>query len=86
VRKGRDRSGIEIEGSSKVNWFKRSLTVIAMTTIYVLHRRHGARIAHILYKRYYSAAPAKASMTFLCTTNALKSEAAYTRAKTAIRE
>jgi rSAM/selenodomain-associated transferase 2 len=42
------------------NWLKRSLTVIAMTTIYVLHRRHGERIAHILYKRYYSAAPAKA--------------------------
>jgi hypothetical protein len=35
-----------------------------MTTIYVLHRRHGARIAHILYKRYYSAAPAKALHAF----------------------
>jgi rSAM/selenodomain-associated transferase 2 len=42
------------------NWLKRSLTVVAMTTIYILHRRHGARIAHILYERYYSAASAKA--------------------------
>jgi glycosyl transferase family 2/glycosyl transferase family 87 len=38
------------------NWLQRCSTVIAMTTIYLLRRREGAHIAHILYRRYYPAA------------------------------
>jgi rSAM/selenodomain-associated transferase 2 len=50
------------------NWLKRCATVIAMTTIYLLRRREGAHIARILYRRYYSAAPANAQHGFPPTT------------------
>jgi hypothetical protein len=40
----------------KVNWLKCCITVVAMTAIYRLRRREGAKIADILYRRYYSTA------------------------------
>ena len=35
------------------NWFKRFVTVMALTAIYRLRRREGAQITDILYRRYY---------------------------------
>jgi hypothetical protein len=38
------------------NWLNRFLTVMAMTAIYRLQRRNGARITDVLYRRYHAAA------------------------------
>ncbi len=50
------------------NWLKRFVTVMAITAIYRFRRREGAQIAHILYRRYYSAALANAPDGFPLTT------------------
>jgi hypothetical protein len=46
------------------NRLKRFVTVMAITAIYRLRRQEGAQIADILYRRYYSAAPANARHGF----------------------
>ena len=38
-----------------VSWLDCCISVVAMTTIYLLRRREGARIADILYRRYYAS-------------------------------
>lgn len=38
------------------NWFKRFITIIAMTAIYRLRRREGTQLANSLYRRYYATA------------------------------
>ena len=38
-----------------VSWLNCCISVVAMTTIYLLRRREGARIADILYRRYYAS-------------------------------
>jgi rSAM/selenodomain-associated transferase 2 len=39
-----------------ISWLKCCITVVAMTAVYRLRRREGAKIADILYRRYYSTA------------------------------
>lgn len=62
----------------KVNWFKRCLTIIAMTAIYRLRRSEGSQLADALYRRYYPTTALGAGSEHAVTAELSKSNQPHT--------